>query len=177
MTSKTDTNPIYREVQRFHQLWLWVIVLAISVLAIYGFIKQVITGEPFGNNPAPDAVMIVLLVIFGLGFPILFYVMNLTTEVRSDGLYHRFYPIHLSFRRIGLENIVKYEVVTYSPLREYGGWGIRYGGKGKAYNVYGNRGVQLELRNGNRLLIGSQKPEQLEEALNVAMRTIRQSPG
>lgn len=175
MTSKTDMNLLYREAQRFRQLWLWVIVLAISLLAVYGFIKQVIMGEPFGNNPAPDAIIIVILVIFGLGLPILFYVMNLTTEVRKDGLYIRFFPVHLSFRRIAPGNLVKYEVLTYSPIREYGGWGIRYGSKGKAYNVSGNRGVQLQLSDGNRLLIGSQKPEQLVEALNLAMHAIRQS--
>jgi hypothetical protein len=168
-------NLLYREVQHFRQLWLWIILLAISLFSIYGFVKQVIMGEPFGNNPAPDVVMIALLVIFGLGLPILLYVMNLTTKVRNDGIYVRFYPIHFSFRRIALENIVKYEVLTYSPIREYGGWGIRYGTKGKAYNVSGNRGVQLQFSDGNRLLIGSQKPEQLVEALNLAMHAIRQS--
>jgi hypothetical protein len=39
---------------------------------------------------------------------------------------------------------------------EYGGWGIKYGKMGKAYNVSGNRGVQLEFTDGKRLLIGSQ---------------------
>ena len=132
-------------------------------------------GKPFGNNPAPDVVMVVILIIFGLSFPIFFYVINLTTEVRNDGLYIRFYPLHCAFLRIELEKITKYEVLTYSPLREYGGWGMRYSMKGKAYNVYGNRGVQLQLSNGTRLLIGSQKPEQLVEALNLAMHTLTRS--
>jgi len=63
------------------------------------------------------------------------------TEVRDDGVYFRFFPLHLSFHRIGLEEIVRFEVQTYRPIRDYGGWGIRYGWKGKAYNVSGNRGV------------------------------------
>jgi len=41
--------------------------------------------------------------------------------------------------------------------------------KGKAYNVSGNRGVQLELLNGGRILIGSQKPEELVKAINLAI--------
>ncbi len=61
-----------------------------------------------------------------------------------------------------------YEVLTYSPIKDYGGWGIRYGRGGKAYNVRGNRGVQLQLANGQRLLIGSQRPEELSNALALA---------
>lgn len=46
---------------------------------------------------------------------------------------------------------------TNNIERDYGGWGIRYGRKGKAFNVFGSRGLQLEFTNGKRLLIGSQK--------------------
>lgn len=60
------------------------------------------------------------------------------------------------------------EVRTYSPLKEYGGWGIRYGSNGKAYNVSGNQGVQLEFRDGKRLLVGSQLPLELLNALRAS---------
>lgn len=95
--------------------------------------------------------------------------MNLTIEVRPDGLYFRFFPLHRSFRKIASEDLAGYEVRTYSPLKDYGGWGIRYGRRGKAYNVSGNRGVQLEFSNGDKLLLGSQKPEELAEAMNLAL--------
>ncbi len=54
-------------------------------------------------------------------------------------------------------------------MKEYGGWGIRYGMKGMAYNVSGNRGVQLEFETGKRLLIGSQRPEELVSQIQVAI--------
>jgi hypothetical protein len=41
-------------------------------------------------------------------------------------------------------------------------------GKGWAYNVRGNRGVQLELANGKRILIGSQRAEELAGAIGEA---------
>ena len=131
--------------------------------------QQVVFGKPFGNNPAPDIVLVIITIIFGLGFPALFYMVNLTTEVHNDGLYFRFYPFHLSFQKIEPDDIKIFEVRTYSPIREYGGWGIRYGRKGKAYNVSGNRGLQLEFSDGKQLLIGSQRPEDLAEALNSAI--------
>jgi hypothetical protein len=114
--------------------------------------------------------MIVIAIICGIGLPILMYVINLTTEVRSDGFYVRFFPLHLSSIRITPQEIKGFEACTYSPLGDYGGWGIRFGRKGKAYNISGNRGVQLELTNGQRLLIGSQRPEELVQTLTSITR-------
>jgi len=169
MTKANRAYPLYREAQYFRQLWLWVIVLFISLLSIYGLIQQVILGIPFGNNPAPDAILVIIAVIFGLILPLFLYKTNLTIEVHSDGLYIRFFPFHLSFHKIATEYIKEFKARSYSPLKEYGGWGIRYGRDGKAYNVSGNRGVQLHLSDGKQLLIGSQKPDELCEALNLTL--------
>jgi len=161
--------PFYREVQYLRQVWLWALILFISLLALFGAVQQLILGRPFGDNPAPDVVVLIIAIIFGFGFPVFPYRTNLATEVRSDGLYFRYFPFHLSFHKIAAEDIKKFEARTYSPIREYGGWGIRYGRKGKAYNVSGNRGVQLELSNGQQVLFGSQSPEELAEALSLAL--------
>ena len=58
---------------------------------------------------------------------------------------------------------------TYSPMREYGGWGIRFGKSGKAYNIKGDEGLQLVFKNGKRLLIGSQKSQELAQAVDSIM--------
>jgi len=166
MDSRSGSSPpLYREIQHFRQVWLWALVLFIALLSLYGAFQQLILGKPFGNNPAPDGVMIVLAILFGIGLPLFMNTTNLTTEICSDGLYFRFFPFHLSFRRIGTQEIKDFKACTYSPIKDYGGWGIRYGRKGKAYNVSGNRGVQFELSSGKHLLIGSRRPEELAETL------------
>ena len=59
-------------------------------------------------------------------------------------------------------------VREYSPIAEYGGWGLRGGffGKGSALNVSGNKGLQLELKNNKKILIGTNKPKELSETLS-----------
>ncbi len=58
--------------------------------------------------------------------------------------------------------------MTYRPIADYGFWGIRAGRDGeRALIARGNRGVRLELTDGTRLLIGSQRPEALAAALDV----------
>jgi len=169
MVAERGGRLLYREVQYFRQLWLWAIIVASSLVSFWGVVWQIILGRPFGNNPAPDSVLIVIAVVIGLGLPLFFYLANLTIEVRDDGVYFRFFPLHFSFRRIGLEDITSFEARRYRPIRDYGGWGIRYGRGGKAYNVSGDRGVQLELARGGRILLGSQHPEEMAEAIRAAL--------
>jgi hypothetical protein len=158
----------YQEVQRFRQPWLWLLIAGIFGVTVWSFVQQIIMNRPFGQNTAPDTVIMIIAFAFGLAFPLLFLVANLTVEVRGDGLYYRFFPFHWSFHRIPVESLAEYEVQTYRPLRDYGGWGIRYGRGSKAYNVSGDRGVMLVLSDGQRLLIGSQKPDDLANAISLA---------
>ena len=97
---------IFSEVQRFRQPWIWVILLSITALMLYFIIMQVALGEPVGNNPAADWLLIILAIVFGLGFPVFFYFLNLTVEVRTDGLYYRYFPLHLSFKKITYASVV-----------------------------------------------------------------------
>jgi hypothetical protein len=63
--------------------------------------------------------------------------------------------------------VEKSYVRTYKPIAEYGGWGLRSGifGNGQAFNVYGNTGLQLELKNRKKLLFGTQKKYEIEKAI------------
>lgn len=56
-------------------------------------------------------------------------------------------------------------VRQYSPLAEYGGWGLRLGlfGKGTSYNVSYDKGLQLEFTDNKKLLIGTNKSDELTE--------------
>lgn len=161
---------IFREVQRFRQWWVWLLVLLVAGISWLGFIQQIVLKKPFGNNPAPDSVMLIILAVFGILFPYLFYSLKLITEVRYDGLSVKFFPLQFHSHKISYEEVKKYEIRTYSALKEYGGYGIRLGAKGKAYNVYGNKGMQFEFQDGKSLLVGTQRPQEFFSALTSVMR-------
>jgi hypothetical protein len=95
--------------------------------------------------------------------------MRLTTRVSSDGIRVRFVPFHFKEQFYPWDSIESAQVRTYSPLREYGGWGIKYGfnGQGKVYNVSGNQGLQLIFKSGEKLLIGTQKPDEIQAAVRL----------
>lgn len=165
MDAQGGSSTTFRECQRYRGVWLRALVGLMAALGWWALIQQVILGKPFGNRPASDLVVVVLWLVFGVGLPGLFWYMHLVTEVRADGGYVRFVPFHLRWRRFAFEDIASCEARTYRPLREYGGWGIRWGPGGWAYNVSGNRGAQLVLRSGKRVLLGSQRADELAAAI------------
>jgi len=162
----TKNNVKFKEVQKFKQIILWLVVIIPSGVLLYGVIQQVIFGKPFGDQPVSDISLIMMFVLIGLGLPVLFYHSKLITEVREDGIYFKFVPFHFKTHKFLLKDIDKYYIRNYSPIKEYGGWGIRFGPMGKAYNLYGNTGMQLELKNGKRILLGTQRPDEFKQAMD-----------
>ena len=158
-------NVTFHEEQQFRQPWVWIIIIPPTLILWYIALQELVFDNPVGNSNASDTALFLFWVLLGILLPLFFYKLKLITEVRENGLYIRFLPFHRSFKRIPLEQLKKHEVRTYRAITEYGGRGITWGPAGKAYNVSGNRGVQLEFTDGKRLLIGSQKPEQLDSAI------------
>ena len=162
--------PSFTETQRFRQWWLWAPVIALLAVSAYLFVKQIVMGEPQGTTPAPDWVIWILLVgaVFGT---LALALLKLHVEVHPNGVHVTFAPLR---RRVfAWDEIHRYEAVTYRPLREYGGWGYRIGGRGnRALTISGKRGVRLHGRHENKpdgrpwqLLLGSQRHDALYAAI------------
>lgn len=156
------------ETQKFNQPWLWILLIisALVPIAIFGavYYQQIILGRQFGDHPTSDTGLIagsVVVVFFTLGMLFLFWSIKLMTLIDRSGVSFRFFPFQMKYRTIRWEEIEKYEVIKYRPIADYGGWGLRYGKGGKAYNVSGDRGLKLCLRSGKNLMIGTQKEEEL----------------
>lgn len=141
---------IFEENQRFTQWWLWVILLSFPIMAFGPFDEKDVNYNH---------------VLIGVALPLLFYLFQLRIKVNEKGLHYQFFPVHLKSYTLKVEEIEKIESLQYKPLAEYGGWGIKYGFKGKAYNVSGNKGVKIFLKNGTNILFGSQKHNELAKAL------------
>lgn len=169
----------FEEVQRFRQIWLWIVnlvsVIPAIILMIYAMYQQLLLGQPFGNKPMPDSMLIwfgPLIILLMLGISLMLWKTYLHVTVTREFLHIRFFPFVK--RDIPLNDILEWKAKVYHPLRDYGGWGIRWGFKGKAYNISGNRGVQLVLIKNKKLLIGSQKAEVLAQAITTAKSLITQ---
>jgi hypothetical protein len=156
----------FSETQKFRNPVIFILLLGILGLSVWGIVQQIFMGQPFGTKPAPDVVLILFSMIPVL-FLLLFIFMKQITNIDNQGIEVIISP--LGRRRISWKNIEKAYIRDYKPLMEYGGWGIRYGfgNKGMAYSLGGgNKGLQLELKNGKKILVGTKKALELDDFLN-----------
>ena len=153
----------FKEEQKFTQWWLWIILIGIGVIPIFGIYKQLILGEQFGTKPMSDLGLILFgILIFGLiGF---FASMRIKTEIDDKEIRMNFFP--LVKKKVNWKEVKSAEIVDYGFV---GGWGIRPGTKyGTVYNTKGNKGLAIELLNGKKFLIGTQKETELYEIVKKA---------
>ena len=135
-------------------------IMAFSFYSVYNSVLQA------GEEDTFLYVQVLVAVIGPLLVGALFYFMKLETRVDGTGIYYRFFPLHLTEQTILWDEVASVTLRKYNSLKEYGGWGLRYSfKKGRAVNIKGKTGLQLELKNGKKLLIGTQKPEELKQVL------------
>ncbi len=160
---------IFTEEQRFAQLWLY-IVLIVSFIA-----PMMLTFKEFVNDDnKDDGALVTLIVVIGSMALVYGFIFSLKLRTRIDeiGIQFRFIPFHFKNRTIGWEEIEKGYIRNYDAISDFGGWGMKGGrlwrkSKGVAYNVKGNIGLQLELKNGKKILIGTQKQEEMKRVLQT----------
>jgi hypothetical protein len=153
-------SKVYTETQRFDQLWVRVLMIGL----ILGLLASIINNLYFEDLAAFLLHQILpLAVSIMVGF--LVFKTKLITRIDKDGISVRLSPFHFSDKFFSWNDIEQAYVRQYKPILEYGGWGLRGLGSNRAYNIKGNQGLQLVLRNGKRLLIGTQHPEQVTDTL------------
>ena len=152
---------LFTEKQKFTQWWLWLILLSIGVLPVVGIYKQLYLGEPMGDKPMSDEGLIVFSV-FIFALIAFFWMIQLRTEITQQDIKIHFFP--LTKRAVKWSEVEKAQIVNYGFV---GGWGIRFWTNyGTVYNIKGKMGLALELKNGKKFLIGSQKIDELKAFLN-----------
>ena len=169
---------LFREVQAWRDTGFGPMLLIAGTSMVLGFgyamFAQFILGAGLGERLLPDlplAVLGTLMTVLGGGLVFLTLRGALVTEVCKHALCVQHYPL-TRVHCFAYTDIKECRGRTYRPIREYGGWGVRKGlfGRGKAFNVSGNRGVQLVFTDGRRFLIGSRRADELARAIAAANR-------
>jgi len=169
---KIGKMKIFKEEQRFTQTWL-IILLAISVI-----VPIAIIVKEFLEVDSKMSINKLILTIIGILVSVLFiFFFKLTTRIDEKGIFYQFFPFHLSLKKIEWSEIAFAKVRTYDPISEYGGWGIKGGlfwnkEKGNCVNISGDVGLQLQLKNGKKLLIGTQKEAEIKRVLETYQNKI-----
>jgi len=143
----------YQHTQPAHVVRAAVILTILALLAPLPFLPE---DEP----PVVD-LRVWLLVFAGLMAVALVLFWSLTVQVTDEALVFWFGP-GLIRKRIPLDEIADVEATRTTFWQ---GWGIHWTTRGWLYNISGFDAVLVRLRTGKSLLVGTDEPEALANAI------------
>jgi hypothetical protein len=158
---------IFKEEQRFTQSWIMAIIVISMLVPMIVIIKE-FSKENSGMSMNKFLFSIILIPLCIV--PIFFF--KLKTRIDEKGVHYQFFPFHFSIRIIAWSELKSANTRKYLANTEYGGWGLKTSflsrkKKGIAYSVFGDLGLQLELKTGKKILIGTQ----LLNEVNLVLKT------
>jgi hypothetical protein len=169
---------IFQEKQFLREVTLlwWMVVpvaLAIILSLLYGVYWQLIMGVPWGTKPMSDGGLILLsltsLAILMMVVWVLFSV-RLETTVSEEGIAFQYYPHMRKFRQIPKVEIQAYTVkkLSFFEARRRG-YRRSLTGRQQRLTISGRDALIITLISGKKIIIGTQKPSQLDKAMRQLM--------
>jgi hypothetical protein len=159
-----ETAPtLFFETQQFRNHFFWLILLLAPVIYFLSLlIYQIKTGELVGDHPSSNLEIGFLLFSYSL---LAYYALNyvkLLTIINKDKIWYGWNLPTDQLNCIEVAEIKSCEIIHYSFV----GFGYRLSFKyGVVYNVWGNKGLLIEKKNGKKVLIGTQNSKQLKETI------------
>ena len=158
---------VFVEEQFVKRWWLFMFILAIILVIIGTAYYATRTAEE-----ETAIVISVVSIIITLAIIVPLLRLRLNTRIDEKGILTYFRPFHFTRKFLPWEDINECFIRKYSPMEEFGGWGLRGLGRNwKAYNVEGNYGIQIRTFKGKKVLIGTLKPKEAEAVVNYYHRT------
>jgi hypothetical protein len=155
-----DAKVVFREEQRWWTYWRRFIIFT-NLIFIVGL---VVIWYYIGILELLFSWTLIEVTAF---IPVTF--SKMTTEIYADGIYIFYFPLlGIWAKRYPADKIVHFKTKRIFPLRE-GGYGIRMAmsSGGWLYNVSGYEVVQVDFTDGRRILIGTQRPDELGKAIEL----------
>ena len=95
---------------------------------------------------------------------------GLRVAITPQRLAVRLGVLGLPLLRLPLDQIAAVEVLSFNPLGDFGGWGVRYSFRKRMWGYFfaNTRGVKIQTTAGKQYLIGSDHPEHLARVCEAA---------
>ena len=134
----------FTESQRFRQGWLWAIILGVTALTLLA---------PAGNFRWLSYLTLLFIVL-------LFVAWRLDTRYDQAGIHYRVWPFirwpTIDWADVSTATVTQYGFVGYGIRWNFGEW---------IYNVAGNQGLRIRTVTNKRVLLGTQRPDELRAFL------------
>ena len=148
-----EQPPPFQEKSGF-PAWIFYTIAIIPVsIFLYDRLLHPQDAEPF------DWVGLIVIALIGL----LIFAFKLTVIVNNQEISFKYPPIYNKSKCIPWDQIKSIEVMKINPLKEFGGWGIRYGRLGAAYTTRGRHILHIKKTEGKPINLTIISPATLIE--------------
>lgn len=106
------------------------------------------------------ASFVLFLFFIAIGFG-----LRLKWTISQDAFTFKYTPFYSQWRKIPMTEIKTMSVMKINPLKEFGGWGFRYGKLGQAFTTTGRMIIHLETVKGQKLNFSVNNAEKAEIAI------------
>lgn len=158
---------VFIEEQRFKK---WVLVPLITVPLVGGLVPLLLAQKGIPSFESNDfwGILIVFIII-ALSILLLLSI-KLKTKINEQGVYYQYFPNNLNEKHISWADIDQCYIKKHNSIRTFGGYGYKrcyINKKGLIMNLGGKHGIQLVLKNGKKILIGTQSVKDVERTLET----------
>lgn len=153
--AQSISNPIFR------------LILVLILVGSLGTLFVLYFTNFWSEFSSDDRIGFQVMAYTFLPISLLFLFSKLETRIDEKGIHARFLPILWRWRSYPWKDLKNVTVRDCQPLLEYGGWGYRIGimGQGHAMILSGKKGIQIELQNGKKMLIGTKRDEEAQKII------------
>lgn len=156
----------FEENHTMSKVYLFALVI-LTVLLVY-LVPQILEDSRDQEFVNPDAAPVdgfswaQLIIVAAVA--LLFFMFRIHIVADENELRVKFFPFHRKHRRFAWNEIEQVYVKQYKAIRQFGGWGLRLGYNGTvAFTLQGRTGIYVQLKNGKKYLIGTNKGEKWQQ--------------
>jgi hypothetical protein len=150
-------NVVYVEEQRGRRMGVFFLLAVVLILAVSRFIYA-LNYVDRGFEVFPMWVYLGVLATLTLGL-IYFWRVRLTVKVTEKSIRAKYSPWHLGKRKIKLGDIDGFTIIKNQSLAQVNGWQIHFSSDEESYSLGNQSGIWIELKDGQKVFIGTREPE------------------
>lgn len=114
-------------------------------------------------------IIFVSIAVF-LFFIFIGFVLRLKWTISSEAFSYKYNPVYNKWRKIPLTEMKTMSVMKINPIKEFGGWGFRYGKLGQAFTTTGRMIIHIETIRGQKLNFSVENVEKTELAITKFLK-------
>ncbi|SEA61205.1 hypothetical protein SAMN05192529_13314 [Arachidicoccus rhizosphaerae] len=100
---------------------------------------------------------------------LLLLLQKMTLITGPEEISYNYFPVISALRKIPWAEIHSIQIITYNPLRDFGGWGFKVSKKyGKGYTTTGNTGLWIKFTAGGSVFLSIINPDEVAHTISLS---------